>query len=355
MKQYGLLLLLTLGICISSCKQTKDSNSAIQDVPQENNYSQEIRLKALNDAVKEHPEDPTLYYQRGMYLLELKRGQEAYQDAEYGLKFDNSNCSLWLLKAKAIITIPNLTKSVQAAKKAEQLGCKNAELFSFFAELYYISKEYDKAMMYVNQAIELDKFDAHSYLYRGLIYKSRNDTSLAVSNFQTAIELKPEDVDSYNELAMIYYDRQDYNRGFQYLNSGLRFAPKDAFLNYNIGMYYFYKMLPDSAVTWYERAVFFEPNMFQAHYMLGKLAFDKRNYDAALKYFETGKKYNDQDVMLNYYLAMTCEYRNRLEEALSSYAIVASSMNKYQESAARRIAVLNSRGAVLRPDSVDSK
>jgi tetratricopeptide (TPR) repeat protein len=351
MKKFSLLLVLLIALVSISCTERKDPNTAIQDIPLENNYSDELRLKSLTDAINEHPDNPELYYQRGLYLLELSRGQEAFADAEKGLTFDGSNCQLWYLKAKAIITIPNLDKSLEAAHKAEALGCASSELLSLFGELYYIKKDYDKAMAYVNKAISIDKYDAHSYFFRGLIFKDKNDTAKAQSNFQTVIELKPEYIDAYNEMAMIKFDKSDYATGLEYLKSGLRFNSKDAFLNYNTGMYYFYKLQLDSAKTWYEKALFFEPKMYQAHFMLGKLAFDKQDYDAGLGHLTMAVQNNPQDPLINYYLAMNCEYKGLLDKAINCYSITANSDNKYRESAAKRIAILQAKGAALRADS----
>jgi len=336
----------------AACTQTKDPNATIQDIPKENNYSAEIKLKALNDAIKENPDNPELYYQRGLYLLELKRGQDAFKDAEYGLALDANNCHLWYLKAKAVLTIPNISKSLEAAQKAEELKCNSAELMSFFGEVYYIKKEYDLALTYVNRAITIDKFDAHSYFYKGLIYKERRDTAKAMSSFQTVIELKPEYIDAYNEMAMINYERGNYGLGLQYLESGLRFEPKDAFLNYNIGMYYYYKGEPDSAKTWYTKSVFFDEKMYQAQYMLGKIAFDKRDYETALPYFKTAALIRPDDALIHYYKAMASEYQGLADEAIAAYSITASSMNRYQESAAKRIEILNKKGSLLKADTV---
>lgn len=331
-----LIAFLSLGLIIA-CDGKKDPNEAIQEVPEQTVYSETIQLKALNDAVLADPENAELYFRRGSYFLDQSEGQEAYKDASRAIFLDSTQGRYWLLKCKALYTLPNIKLAMEAAKKAESLKLETPDLMVQIGEMHFVLKEYAMAVKYMDKAIKIAKYEPKAYFYKGLIFSELKDSAKAVSSLQTAIELSPEYIDAYNKLAVLYFDQKKYELAKQYLVSGLRFGPKDAFLHYNMGMYFDYTQKPDSAVNWLKKAIFYEPGLYSAHFKLGKYEFDARRYSNSIDHFEAAKAYapNQSDVL--YYLGSAYAYTGKRDEARKNFDAVIANKLGYEDRAVEQL------------------
>ena len=147
-KIYALLFVVLAAWSIVACDGKKDPNEAIQEVPEQTNYSETIQLKALNDAVLADPENAELYFRRGNYFLDQKEGQEAYKDAIRAIYLDSTQGRYWLLKSKALYTLPNIKLAMEAAKKAELLKLETPDLMVQIGEMHFVLKLYPRNLIY---------------------------------------------------------------------------------------------------------------------------------------------------------------------------------------------------------------
>jgi Tfp pilus assembly protein PilF len=333
----ALLFTVLLAWVVIACDEKKDPNQTIQDVPEQTAYSETIELKALNDAVLSDPDNPELYFRRGNYFLDQKEGEQAYKDAVRAIYLDSTQGRFWLLKSKALYTLPNVKLAMEAAKKAEALKLETPDLLVQIGEMHFVLKEYAMAIKYMDRAIKIAKYEPKAYFYKGLIFSELKDSAKAVSSLQTAIELSPEFVDAYNKLAVLYFDQKKYDMAKQYLESGLRFRPKDAFLHYNMGLYFDYTQKPDSAVTWLKRAIFFEPSLYSAHFKLGKYEFDARRYSNSIDHFEAAKSYAPKQADVLFFLGSAYAYTGKRDEARKNFDAVIANKMGYEDRASEQL------------------
>lgn len=73
-------------------------------------------------------------------------------------------------------------------------------------------KEFDRAILFFNQSLELNPADAESYEMRGMTYSSKEQYDQAIADFNKAIEIKPGLGEVYFNRAKAYFFRGEYDQ-----------------------------------------------------------------------------------------------------------------------------------------------
>lgn len=319
-------------LALTGCNQQNKGTDTIKDIPQETPYSENIQLKSLNQAIEANPVAEN-YYRRGLFYMEEPNYRKALPDLLEAIKLDSSQSKYHLTAARLFSRLPAIDKALTHAHKAEALGNNTPELYVTLGELYFINRDYGRAIDHINKGLQAAPHYAEAYFYKGLIQAERGDTTAALSSLQTAVEQQADYIDAYNKLAAINLARKKYDLAKGYLDAGLRFAPKDAFLNYNQGMYYVYTNQADSARSFLQKAIFFEPTLHLAHYNLGIFAFEAGNIQEAKQHFENAANYNDRHSPSHYYLARCQESMGDLTNARENYRLVAMLEQEFKKEA----------------------
>lgn len=322
----------------SSCSQSPESNTGMKPVQQQNEYSNEIRIKNLTDEIRTRPDNALALTKRAELYTQLSPPdlERARADIKAAVYYDSTKGEYYALAATIYRRLKFIDTALYYVNRAKNLNYESPALYISAGEMRFILKQYPEAIEEINSALKLSPYNAEAYFYKGLIYAERGDTNLATSSLQTAIEQMPEYTDAYNKLATLYINRHNYPMARQYLFTGLRFSPNDAFLNYNLGILNLSESHPDSAEAYFRKAVFFEPSLYLAHLNLGLQAYKKGQYLEAVNHFESTLQYNNNP-SARFYLGLCRENLGNQEEALVNYREIIRLNNGYVKDAQRRI------------------
>ncbi|NQT11029.1 MAG: tetratricopeptide repeat protein, partial [Desulfobacteraceae bacterium] len=83
----------------------------------------------------------------------------------------------------------------------------------------------DRAIVYLNQAINLDQNYAEAYNDRGLAWHDKGDYDRAINDLNRAIELNPRYAKAYNNRGTAWDDKGDYDRAINDLNRAIELNP----------------------------------------------------------------------------------------------------------------------------------
>ena len=72
------------------------------------------------------------------------------------------------------------------------------------AELYYIVKQYQLAIDYINKALKLDENMARAYHLKGTVYAESGDTAKAISSLVTATEQDNKYFEAFYDIGVLY-------------------------------------------------------------------------------------------------------------------------------------------------------
>jgi tetratricopeptide (TPR) repeat protein len=275
------IALFSATIFFSSCgnsKKTDDIKTVVAD-----SISPEIA--AINTKIKADPDNPVLYNQRAILLVEKSKLDEALADIRTALNYDSSKAPYFLTLSDVYFAMGKVKNCKNSIEKALELDPKSADADLKYAELNLYFKDYKATMEYINKALEIDKINAKAHFMKGMTYKETGDTAKAVSCFQTAVDQDPEYYHAYIQLGILFSIKKN-PLAIDYFNNAIKLNPKSTEARYGLGMFYQNTEDYEKAVIVYDSILRINPKYKNAHYNLGyiKLVYLK-SYSQAIENF----------------------------------------------------------------------
>lgn len=135
--------------------------------------------------------------------------------------------------------------------------------------------------------------DAYTHFYRGFACRNRADKTKtdeekqreyekAIVYYNQAIKLKPDFLQAYTNRGVAYEEKGEYEKAIQDYNKVIQLKPDDVIVYYNRAVAYEKKGELDNAIQDYTRAVELKPDFFQAYNNRGTVYERKGEYEKAI-------------------------------------------------------------------------
>lgn len=242
-------------------------------------------LKAVNEELKKDPGNAALYNKRAQVYMGIKEMEAAVNDARRAIRLDSTNAAYYLTLVDIHFTRNHTREAKDLLESVAKKFPENTEALMKLSELYFLVRQYQNGIDYVNKALKVDEHLARAYYIKGSIYRESGDTARAISSLETAIEQDNNYIDAFHDLGIIYAAKKN-PLALEYYNNALRINPSSQELLYARA-----KLLQDLGKT--EQAIAEYENLlakFKAcdmcHYNLGAIYLEiKKDNRKALDYF----------------------------------------------------------------------
>jgi tetratricopeptide (TPR) repeat protein len=278
-----LFILIALGACKNKSKEELKTETSINDSLSIKLNSPE--LKAVNAELLDNPNNAKLYDKRANIYISLKQLNEAVNDAKRAIKLDSAKADFYMTLVDAYYTQNNTRLAKELLEIIQKKFPENVDALLKLAEIYYIVKQYQKGIDYVNKALKINERLAKAYYLKGSIYRESGDTARAVSSLETAIEQDTKFENAYIDIALMYAARKN-PIALEYYNNALKINP------YNDNTIYARaKLLQDigkidEAIIEYKSILTKNKNCENCYYNLGAIYLEiKKDNKIALENF----------------------------------------------------------------------
>jgi Flp pilus assembly protein TadD len=123
------------------------------------------------------------------------------------------------------------------------------------------AKRYPEAILALERAVALDQTNDRYYFNLGAAYERQGDFDKAVVALRKAIELNPQGANALNYLGYMYADRGlNLDESIDLVRRALTIEPNNGYYIDSLGWAYFRKGMLDEAVQELKRAVSFVPD-----------------------------------------------------------------------------------------------
>ncbi|MCU0361662.1 MAG: tetratricopeptide repeat protein [Bacteroidia bacterium] len=242
-------------------------------------------LKAVNKKLVDDPNNAELYDQRANIYLKLKLLEEALNDSKLAVRIDSSIVDYYLSLVDIYFAMNNTRMVKETLLRMEKKFPDNQEVVLKLAELYFLVKQYQDAITYINKSLRIDESQSKAYHLKGNVYLESGDTAKALSSFQTAIEQDNAFVDAYYDLGMLYASKKD-PLAFDYYANALRLNPAHEQSLYARAKLYQDLEKYDEAIKGYTAMLQTIKTNELCHYNLGAIYLEVKNeYQLALEQF----------------------------------------------------------------------
>ncbi|MDO9000798.1 MAG: tetratricopeptide repeat protein [Bacteroidota bacterium] len=239
-----------------------------------------INLKLLND-----PNNAELYNTRASIYISLKQLPEAINDSKRCIKLDSTKSEYYMTLVDAYYSQNNTRSAKDLLEIIEKKFPENTEALLKLSELFYLVKQYQKGIDYVNKALKINDRLAKAYYLKGSIYRESGDTARAISSLQTAIEQDNKYENAFIDMGLMYAARKN-PIALEYYNNALKVNP------YNENTIYARAKLlqdigkTDEAITEYNSILQKNKSCENCYYNLGAIYLEiKKDNKTALENF----------------------------------------------------------------------
>ena len=306
------------------------------------------------------------YHQKQDYINALK-----FYDMVLSVSPDNyellANKALTLHAMNNYVAAIELYKQLLEKQPNERLQTNLAAATIAYAYDLYDKKDYGQAILYFEDAIELNPKEASAYFG----YASANDkmgcSDIALENYRKAVSLAPANLEYNTALSMFMtnhkmaeaknnaenkitvpeakkpeqiklttteqtiayenlvkngdeaYKKQQYNDALDYYAKAVIYAPQDK--NTMLKIANIYKLTGNNtkALSFYDRLLSIDKDSSDAYFNKGLVLANQKNYDDAIKCFERVIQLSPDYPYAYYSLGMAYEQKGDTEKALEYY------------------------------------
>lgn len=280
------LALLCAVILLSQCQSEVKPDS--KELSKADSLSAKLNLpelKALNAKILKSPNDPALYSQRAYLYIGLKQFDLAEGDVKRALNLDSSKADYYITQVDLAYAKNKTREARDILDAITKRFPDNVEALLKAAELYYIVKQYQPALDYVNKALKINENMAKAYHLKGTIYAENGDTARAISSLITATEQDNKYYEAFFDIGVLYAASAN-PIAFDYYDNALRLRMNDPKVLYAKAKLLQKLKKMDDAIRLYELILKTDKTDAQVCYNLGVIyLFSKNDTSKALDYF----------------------------------------------------------------------
>ena len=105
-----------------------------------------------------------------------------------------------------------------------------ANIYNSLARIYYRLKDYTNALTNIEEYLKLDKNNAESFYFKGLILNEIKEYQKAKSSIYSAITLNPNNAKYYFQMAKSYFGMNEFENALLYAKEAVELNPNE--INY---------------------------------------------------------------------------------------------------------------------------
>jgi tetratricopeptide (TPR) repeat protein len=184
----------------------------------------------------------------------------------------------------------NILTFIFVAIVSISLNANNVTELLLRAEQAIEEEEYEIALEYYNQAIELAPQNAVAYYLRGIFNFEETDDDLALNDFNKAIELGFDKIDIYYHRGLAYESLVEYENAINDLTIFLNHKSKKTdemlissyetrgWCNYDLGNY-------PEALKDYSKVIEIDPMQYGPHNIIAKIYLNTERFEKAIEQY----------------------------------------------------------------------
>lgn len=225
------------------------------------------------------------HLQEGIALYDSNDFQQAVISFKKSIDLNGTAIGVYINLAKAQRNAGLNEDAFTTAKLAILIDANNPEPYSICGEVKIIEQNYDEAIEFLNQAIELDSLLSSAYYYRGVAKANLGRLTESLEDYKKAQQLDKDNLNYYKSSLVVRSTLEDY--------SGI--------------------------IADYNKLLELDPSNTEAFYQRGYFKLNLDDFEGALADFNSVLKLDNTIGKAHYYKGLVLAQTGRLEEAASFF------------------------------------
>jgi len=237
---------------------------------------------------------------------------------------------------KNVKTQQDKEKITQEFKNEDKIFLSNQKVED--GNKFFEKKDYDNAINFYTQAIELNPNNEMAYIKRGHIFEfCKAEEYLAIADYVRAIEINPKNPYNYSKLAFVFRMLREYKKAIDNYNKAIYLNSDNSHFYYGRGRCY--QSLGSyeehrKAISDFDKAIQImqlNPNIQNYSLLIAPIYYNRGNSNAILgNYTKAIDDYN-KAIQLNFKIPPLYEWRGECYKALGDYSRAEADFAKAKE------------------------
>jgi tetratricopeptide (TPR) repeat protein len=179
------------------------------------NYLQALResLELISQsnyaaAIRRHPKDAQVYFDRGFAYFKADNMTEAIEDYTEAIRLSSRNPSFYFYRGLAYARAKKFDRAIHNYTESLRLSADNPDTYYNRGIAHEHTSNLDAAIQDYTKAIDLQPDMYTFYVNRGNAYYQKRDSPMAIADYTQAIRIHPSATEAY------------YNRGYIFAEQG---------------------------------------------------------------------------------------------------------------------------------------
>lgn len=161
--------------------------------------------------------------------------------------------------------------------------------------IYYLSKEYDEALVFYKKTLKADSTNEKTYYNLAMVYMSLNMLLEAKENFIEAISLKKDYLNAYINLGIVNKKLELYDDAVKCYEKALEINPKELDIYYNYANTLMKKEQYFTALEFFKKGLTSKAkNLYKTYYSIGLIYQHKLDFKNAIENFDKSIELNNK-------------------------------------------------------------
>ncbi|OYV21300.1 MAG: hypothetical protein CG438_434 [Methylococcaceae bacterium NSP1-1] len=242
-------------------------------------------LNLLDETARISPDKPEALVFKTVYLIKLKRNQEAF---ELATKIDKQFPKLVLgklLKGDVYLADKKLDKATDMYQQAYKIQPNDKVLFTL-ADLLNAQGKQTDAIKLLNNALEKNNKNGAIHFKLATVYQQQNDNKQAEAHYNAILTEQPDNVLALNNLAFLYSQQND-PRALELAKKAYEKAPESAAILDTYGYILIKQGQPKEGLPILEKAASLAPKANDIQFHLAEAYVANDNTQKAIEILES--------------------------------------------------------------------
>src|SRR5690554_1722174 len=315
------VLLITMVACT-----TKEESENDQFFVKEEQDSDLSRLQQLSDTLEKHPNNISLWIEKGELCKENLDFDCALDAGAKAFRLDSTNIQARQLYAWTLINKPNAPISdIERAQRHYQYVLStqpnDPQSLVELANTYSLTGDFKTAIKYINDALKINDRYRDGYVLKGSIYKVLEKNDIALSSYQTAVQIDPDFFMGHLNTGWLLTSMGNHKLALEYYQNAVDLQPDNLNAIYGVA-----KSLQDlgqyeAALEEYRKLTALKPSFYISQFNQAYIKqYHQNELDSATYFYEKALDLNPRYTDAWFQLGETYRMQERNSEAAHAYS-----------------------------------
>ncbi len=319
-------------------RQLEDSNitpgsDAIRNLESLGYVSGTVSEDLNFDRTKEDPKDAIKLHEGNSELLALiaqKKHVRARQLCTKLLESHPDYIMLYIHLARIAMDERDMTGAVVYLEQALEINQEDANTHHYMGLALVELGRIDEAIDHYRRALETrPDAGAETHTALGLALMTQGKTEEAIRHHRAALRENPKLADGHNNLGAALSSQGEFDESITHLRQSLHYNPDHAEAHYNLGNALYQQGKHDEAISLFRKAIAIKPDLFEAHYNLAMAMSKRDKVDPAIHHYRQAIRFNPGLSQAWNNLGNLLARLGQLEEAIQHYEKALEIKNDY--------------------------